>query len=41
MVFGRIKEAGGFRQFLLRGMAKVKGESAMICTVHNIRKLAA
>jgi hypothetical protein len=39
-VFGQIKEAGGFRQFLLRGMAKVKAEWAMICTVHNIRKLA-
>jgi hypothetical protein len=35
-VFGQIKEAGGFRQLLLRGMAKVKGEWAMICTGHNI-----
>jgi hypothetical protein len=39
-VFGQIKEAGGFRQFLLRGMEKVKGEWAMICTGHNLRKLA-
>jgi transposase len=40
-VFGQIKQARGFRQFLLRGMAKVEAEWAMICTVHNIRKLAA
>jgi transposase len=39
-VFGQIKEARGFRQFLLRGMAKVEAEWAMICTAHNIRKLA-
>ena len=39
-VFGQIKEAGGFRQFLLRGIVKVKAEWAMICTVHNLRKLA-
>jgi transposase len=39
-VFGQIKEARGFRQFLLRGIEKVKAEWAMICTVHNLRKLA-
>jgi hypothetical protein len=39
-VFGQVKEARGFRQFLLRGMAKVEAEWAMICTAHNIRKLA-
>jgi transposase len=39
-VFGQIKQARGFRQFLLRGMAKVEAEWAMICTAHNIRKLA-
>jgi transposase len=39
-VFGQIKEAGGFRRFLLRGIDKVTGEWAMICTTHNIRKLA-
>ena len=37
---GRVKEARGFRQFLLRGIEKVKAEWAMICTVHNLRKLA-
>ena len=39
-VFGQIKEARGFRQFLLRGLAKVKAEWAMICTAHNLTKLA-
>lgn len=40
-VFGQIKHARGFRQFLLRGLAKVKAEWALICTVHNLLKLAA
>lgn len=39
-VFGQIKQARGFRQFLLRGIDKVKAEWAFICTVHNLRKLA-
>ena len=39
-VFGQIKQANGFRQFLLRGLEKVKAEWAMICTGHNLRKLA-
>jgi transposase len=39
-VFGQIKQARGFRQFLLRGRAKVSSEWAMICTVHNLLKLA-
>lgn len=39
-VFGQIKHARGFRQFLLRGLDKVRGEWAMICTAHNILKLA-
>ena len=38
-VFGHIKQARGFRQFLLRGLAKVRGEWAMICTAHNLLKL--
>lgn len=38
-VFGQIKQARGFRQFLLRGMKKVKGEWTLICTTHNILKL--
>jgi|307.fasta_scaffold39370_1 transposase len=39
-VFGQIKQARGFRQFLMRGLEKVKAEWALICTVHNILKLA-
>jgi transposase len=38
-VFGQIKEARGFRRFLLRGLEKVKGEWAVICLTHNILKL--
>ena len=40
-VFGQIKEARGFRRFLLRGLAKVRGEWSLICTAHNVLKLAA
>ena len=29
----------GFRQFLLRGVKKVRAEWAMICTTHNLLKL--
>ena len=39
-VFGQIKQARGFRQFLLRGVEKVRGEWSLICTVHNLLKLA-
>ena len=39
-VFGQIKQARGFRQFLMRGIEKVRGEWAIICTTHNILKLA-
>jgi transposase len=39
-VFGQIKQARGFRQFLLRGLDKVRAEWAMICTAHNLTKLA-
>jgi transposase len=38
-VFGQIKEARGFRQFLMRGIDKVRAEWALLCTVHNILKL--
>ena len=37
-VFGQIKQARGFRQFLLRGIAKVRGEWSLICMTHNILK---
>ena len=39
-VFGQIKQARGFRQFLMRGQEKVKAEWALVCTVHNLLKLA-
>jgi transposase len=38
-VFGQIKHARGFRQFLRRGLRNVGQEWAMICTVHNLLKL--
>lgn len=38
-VFGRIKQARGFRQFLLRGLDSVKAEWSLICTTHNLLKL--
>lgn len=38
-VIGQIKHARGFRQFLLRGVEKVRGEWALVCTTHNILKL--
>jgi len=38
-VFGQIKEARGFRQFLLRGLANVRGEWRLICLGHNLLKL--
>ena len=39
-VFGQIKQARGFRQFLLRGIEKVRAEWALICIAHNLTKLA-
>jgi transposase len=39
-VFGQIKQARGFRQFLLRGIDNVRAEWALICTAHNLTKLA-
>lgn len=38
-VFGQIKQARGFRQFLLRGLEKVQAEWQMICLTHNLLKL--
>jgi transposase len=37
-VFGQIKQARGFRQFLLRGLEKVRGEWSLVCLTHNILK---
>jgi len=38
-VFGQIKHARGFRQFLMRGIEKVRAEWALVCATHNILKL--
>jgi transposase len=38
-VFGQIKQARGFRQFLLRGEDKTDGEWKIICAGHNLLKL--
>jgi hypothetical protein len=40
-VFGQIKQARGLRQLLLRGLAKARGEWALICATHNLLKLYA
>ncbi len=39
-VFGQIKQARGFRQFLLRGFDNIRTEWAIVCTAHNLLKLA-
>jgi transposase len=38
-VFGQIKEARGFRRFLLRGLANLRGEWRLICLTHNLLKM--
>lgn len=38
-VFGQIKQARGFRQFLLRGENKADSEWKIICAGHNLLKL--
>jgi hypothetical protein len=38
-LFGQLKQARGFRRFLLRRLEKVGGEWALICTAHNLLKL--
>lgn len=39
-VFGNIKHNLGFREFLLRGLNKVKTEFRLIATAHNLLKIA-
>ncbi len=39
-VFGQIKGARRFQQFLFRGIQKVQYEWALVCTAHNLTKLA-
>jgi hypothetical protein len=38
-VFGIIKGAMGFRQFLLRGLEKVRAEWTLVCVAYNLRRL--
>ena len=38
-VFGIIKSAMGFRQFLLRGLEKVSLEWELVCLAYNFRRL--
>jgi transposase len=40
-VFGQIKQARGFRQFLLRGLKKIAAEWALVCMTHNILRIYA
>ena len=39
-VFGQIKQARGFRQFLMRGLDNVANEWGRVCLAHNMLKLA-
>ena len=38
-VFGQIKEARGFRRFLLRGLSQIRGEWRLVCLTHNLLKI--
>jgi transposase len=38
-VFGQIKEARGFRRFLLHGLDHIRGEWCLVCLTHNLLKL--
>ena len=38
-VFGNIKEAMGFRQFSLRGLAAAAGEWNLVCLAYNLKRL--
>jgi hypothetical protein len=38
-VFGQIKEARGFRRFLLRSLATIRGEWRLVCLTHNLLKI--
>jgi transposase len=38
-IFGQMKHVLGFRQFSLRGLAAMRGEWRLMCTVHNLLKL--
>jgi len=38
-VFGQIKEARGFRRFLLRGLDNLRGEWRLVCLTQNLLKI--
>jgi transposase len=38
-VFGQIKEARGFRRFLLRGLDCMRGEWRLVCLTHHLLKM--
>src|SRR5206468_1458576 len=38
-VFGQIKHGRGFRQFLLRGLKKMRAEWRLVSLTHNLLKL--
>lgn len=40
-VFGQIKQAMGFRRFSMRGLHKARGEWALVCMCHNVRRIHA
>ena len=39
-VFGIIKSVMGFRQFLLRGLARARGEWSLVCLAWNLKRMA-
>ena len=39
-VFGNLKHNLGYRDFLLRGLSKAKGEFNLMCIAHNLKKIA-
>ncbi len=39
-VLGNLSQNLGFREFSLRGLDKVKSEFSLMCTAHNLRKIA-
>ncbi len=40
LMFGWIKSILGFRQFSLRGLAKVRAEWDLVCAAMNLRRMA-
>ena len=39
LVFGQSKAARGFRRFLLRGLATIRGAWRLVCLRHNLLKI--